>query len=485
MSRRSPVSTRRLTWGATFLGVLVFGLRAALTSLSFMLPGGSILGWSSTPARHCLLCSSSSTNNLAVTNHNLTPQEYAVLLASQLPLDAKLGQLVMVQFQGTEASPDVVQMISSQDVGGVIFYAGNIASAQQVRALTGQLQQMAPIPLLTSIDQEGGTVNRLISILGPLPGAAQLANPAQAELRGEQDAKYLHDFGFNLNLAPVVDVGTANAQLWDRTFGSNQDRVAVMAGAYLRGLQQTGEVVGTLKHFPGLGSTTTDPHVGLPILSRSRTDWERIDLEPYRVLLAEQHVSAIMVTHILVPAVDPNLPASLSPTLITGVLRQQLGFNGVVITDDLTMGALSSRWTLPEAAVLAIKAGTDVVTGAANSAMVEEVTGALKQALAQGILSEARIDQAVEHVLELKLQLHLISMPASMQHVGRSNVRPDGLSQVDCPAVSPELSSWPQSACEAQRLQKLFTLDQENARSDAPASTGVPGSPRAPPPQQA
>jgi beta-N-acetylhexosaminidase len=381
-----------------------------------MLPGGTILGWSSTPARHCLVCEPSSAN----THRDLTPQAYATLLAHQLPLDARLGQLLMVQFQGTMATPDVVQMISSQDVGGVILYAGNIESTEQMRVLTGQLQQMAPIPLLTSIDQEGGTVNRLLSIMGPLPAAAELATPAQAERRGQLDAQYLHDFGLNLNLAPVVDVGTANPQLWDRTFGSDPQRVATMAGAYLTGLQQTGDVAGTLKHFPGLGSTTVDPHVGLPVLSHSRATWERIDLEPYRALLANHHVGAIMVTHILVPAVDPNLPASLSPALVTGVLRHQLGFNGVVITDDLTMGALSSRWSLPEAAVLAIKAGVDVVTGAANAAMAAQIIGALKQALAQGILSEARIDEAVEHILELKLQLHLIVVPASTQRVGQS-----------------------------------------------------------------
>ena len=344
------------------------------------------------------------------------------MLTNQLPQSAKLGQLIMAQFQGTGASPDIVQMISSQDVGGVIFYAGNIVAAQQVRGLTRELQRQAPIPLLMSIDQEGGPVNRLFSILGPLPAAANFADPAQAELRGQQDARYLHDFGFNLNLAPVVDIGTANPQLWDRTFGSNPERVATMSGAYLQGLQQTGEVAGTLKHFPGLGSTTTDPHLGLPILTRSRTDWERIDLQPYRALLSEQQVRAIMVTHILIPAVDSKLPASLSPTLITGILRQQLGFDGVVITDDLTMGALSSRWSFPQAAVLAIKAGADVVTGATDAAMVAQITGALKQALEQGTLSEARIDQAVEHVLELKLQLHLISMPATMPAARQSQV---------------------------------------------------------------
>lgn len=369
-------------------------------------------------------------------------------------------------------------MISSQDVGGVIFYAGNFVSAQQIRGLTGELQHQAPIPLLMSIDQEGGPVNRLLSILGPLPAAASLADPTQAELRGQKDASYLHDFGFNLNLAPVVDVGMANPQLWKRTFGSNPEQVATLAGAYLQGLQQSGEVAGTLKHFPGLGSTTTDPHMGLPVLHRSRADWERIDLAPYRELLSKQQVRAIMVTHVLIPTVDPTLPASLSPTLITGILRHQLGFGGVVITDDLTMGALSSRWSLPQAAVLAIKAGADVVTGAADVAMVTQITGALKQALEQGTLSEARIDQAVEHVLELKLQLHLISMPAP-ETGGQSRV--DQGSMAEHSVLGAELTSGMNSA-ETPVGSRRVPPERGLARSGEAAGGGETPVPRGPPP---
>jgi beta-N-acetylhexosaminidase len=219
--------------------------------------------------------------------------------------------------------------------------------------------------------------------------------------------------GFNLNLAPVVDVGTTNPQLWERTFGSTPTQVTTLAGAYLAGLQQSGEVAGTLKHFPGLGSTTTDPHFGLPILHRSRADWERIDLEPYRVLIGQQQVRAILVTHELIPTIDPNLPASLSPTLITGVLRQQLGFQGVVIDDSLTMGALIDRWTMTQAAVLAVKAGADMIIGPYSPETVQELKNALQGALSQGTLTRADIDQAVERDLTLKLEMHLIPMPAS------------------------------------------------------------------------
>jgi beta-N-acetylhexosaminidase len=226
-----------------------------------------------------------------------------------------------------------------------------------------------------------------------------------------QDARILQQIGVNLNLAPVIDVGSANPQLWDRTFGSNPEKVATLAGAYLAGLQHSGAVTGTLKHFPGLGSTTVDPHVGLPILSRTRAQWEDVDLAPYRALLQAQTVRAIMVTHELVPAVDKSMPASVSPALIRGVLRQELGFNGVIITDSLTMGALSARWTMPQAAVLAVTAGSDLLIGPYTPDTLAESEAALKQAVSQGTLSPAQIDQAVEHDLALKLRMHLIPMP--------------------------------------------------------------------------
>jgi beta-N-acetylhexosaminidase len=219
--------------------------------------------------------------------------------------------------------------------------------------------------------------------------------------------------GFNLNLAPVVDVGDANPQLYMRTFGSDPSQVATMAGAYLSGLQQSGQVTGAPKHFPGLGDTTTDPHVGLPVLHRTVSDWESIDLAPYRTLIAGHQVRAILVTHELVPAVDPNLPASLSRALITDVLRHQLGFNGVVITDSLFMGALLGHYSMTQSAVLAIAAGADLLIGPYNPQSTQAIKDALAQALHQRVLTLSQIDAAVTRVLTLKLEMKLIPMPRS------------------------------------------------------------------------
>jgi beta-N-acetylhexosaminidase len=267
------------------------------------------------------------------------------------------------------------------------------------------------VPLLTSIDEEGGVVNRFSSLRGPLPSAASLTSLAEARQQGEQQATLLHDYGFNLNLAPVVDVGTRNPQLWSRTFGSSPARVSAMASAYLEGLQQGGQVTGCLKHYPGLGDTTTDPHLGMPVLNRLRADWERIDLAPYRTLLSHDDVRAIQVSHEMIPAVDPNLPSSLSHRIITGALRHELGFSGVVITDSLYMGALNQRWSVSQAIVLAVAAGADMVIGPYAPQMVQDAKNALRQALSTGVLTRTGIDTAVQRILTLKIRMGLIRLP--------------------------------------------------------------------------
>ncbi len=397
---------------ALVLGVIALAVRAGFASVAFMLPGGSILGWSQLPQAHCVLCHLPQPTGTAQANHPLTPSQYAALLVQQLTLDQEVGQLMLAQFVGTTVNPDIVQMINAEGVSGVLYFSSNIRSPAQLRALNAQLQSMASIPLLISVDQEGGTVNRFLNVLGPLPGASDLKTTTQAQQRGVQDASYLHDYGFNLNLAPVVDVGTSNPQLAGRTFGSTPDRVTQMAGAYLAGLQQSALVTGVLKHFPGLGSTTTDPHIGLPILKHTRDQWEQLDLAPYRALLATEDVRAIMVTHVMYPLIDPTYPASLSPAMIDGVLRGELGFQGVVVTDSLYMGALNQRWSVPQAAVLAIKAGADLVIGPYNPQLVQQTKDALEQAVSNGTLSKARIDLSVQRVLTLKIQMGLIPLPS-------------------------------------------------------------------------
>jgi len=443
-SRRVPPWLARV---ALVVAVLAVALRPGLASASFMAPGGDIAGWSRLPVARCSLCQPSTTAGHAAQPAQArppTPAEYAATLADRLSLDDALDQMMMVQFTGLEPTPDVIQMVNQQGAGGVLFFGGNIATADQIRATTTQLRRIAPVPLLMTVDQEGGPVNRFQSIAGDLPAAATLATPADATARGKQDSDILHRYGFNLDLAPVVDVGTANPELAGRTFGDTPERVAAMAGAYLSGLQASGSVAGTLKHFPGLGATVTDPHIGLPILNRSRAEWEATDLAPYRLLLQGGDVRAIMVSHEMLPALDPNLPTSLSPAVVSGVLRDELGFDGVIVTDSLYMGALNVRWSIPQAAVLAVEAGSDLLIGPYNPQIVSDTRDALKQAIASGAITRERITASVRRILTLKIQLGLIPMP--QQAGGSATATPTPSPSPQTSAASPGDALLPRKA---------------------------------------
>jgi beta-glucosidase-like glycosyl hydrolase len=407
---------RWLTGMLLSVALILIGVRAGVASTAFILPGGEIPGWSKLPPTVCKLCLPTLTTGPG--QQPLTQSQYATLLTQNMSLDDKLGQLMLVQFVGHTATPDAIRMINQQGAGGVLFFGLNIDDANQVKALTAQVQSVASIPLLIAVDQEGGPVNRFTTIVGELPSASSLTSPDQARARGQQDAGYLHDLGFNLNLAPIVDVGVSNPQLAGRTFGSDPARVATYAGAYLDGLQQENHVTATLKHFPGLGATSTDPHLGLPVLNRSRQDWERIDLEPYRELLDQHDVRAIMVSHEMIPALDKDYPSSLSPATVTGVLRDELGYQGVIVTDSLYMGALNVHWSVPQAAVLAVIAGADLLIGPEGPQTVKLTKDAFHQALDSGKLTQTRIDQSVQRVLLMKIKMGVIPMPASSQATG-------------------------------------------------------------------
>lgn len=190
-------------------------------------------------------------------------------------------------------------------------------------------------------------------------------------------------------------------------FGRDPNTVATYAGAYLDGLQQN-NVAGCLKHFPGLGAITSDPHAGLPTVNRSLANLENIDLAPYKLMIQKNHPAMIMSTDVLMPAIDPTMPAELSQKTINDLLRNQLGYNGVVITDGLYMQGISEKWSLNQASVLSIIAGDDLVEGPYSSSQVASVVAALKQAIQQGKLTMERINQSVQRILLMKVQYGII-----------------------------------------------------------------------------
>ncbi|HEX8732982.1 MAG TPA: glycoside hydrolase family 3 N-terminal domain-containing protein [Ktedonobacterales bacterium] len=339
---------------------------------------------------------------------------YLNSLVSHMTLDEELGQMIMMGFSETQMDDSLAYQIQQLHVGSAILYAFNIKTTPQVKALVSGMQADATIPLLIATDQEGGMVNRMASIEGLTPTAAMIGatgDPSKAFQRGQADAAALAQVGINLDLAPVVDVlQTSGGDIQTRAFGSTPGVVTTMAGAYLNGLQQSGQVAGTLKHFPGLGDVPVDPHATLYTLTRSRPDLERIDWAPYRALFATGKVYAVMSTHIIVAAVDPTAPASLSQPVLTGILRDDLGFNGVVITDGIYMGSLA-KYTLAQIAVDAIVAGNDIICSTYSIQSTEEIISVLRQAVASGKISKARIDASVRRILLLKIRLGLLPMP--------------------------------------------------------------------------
>jgi beta-N-acetylhexosaminidase len=184
-----------------------------------------------------------------------------------------------------------------------------------------------------------------------------------------------------------------------------------MAQAYLQGLQQSGKVSGTLKHFPGLGDVGVDPHLGVPDLYRSKSDLEAIDWAPYRALIQQGNVHAIMVTHEIVHAIDSSIPSSLSHKIVTGILRNELGFQGVILTDSLTMEGITAYYTEAQAAAVAVEAGSDLLMGATTTADVASMIQGIRQAIDSGEISQQRIDDSVRRILMLKYQMGLLPIP--------------------------------------------------------------------------
>ena len=349
----------------------------------------------------------------------ITPQDYINLIVNHMTLDQKLGQMMIVQFVGPDYGLDISTMITQYNVGAVLIFTANnnIVSKPQLRGLIQQMQRNSSIPLAVAIDQEGGTVDRLASLDGTRPSATSIGQSndlSKATAAGVRDANDLASYGFNLNLAPVVDVNNVyNSQLYLRTFGTNSTLVTQMAAAYLQGLQASGKVLGTLKHFPGLGDVAADPHNTVPHLTRSLSQLEAIDWAPYRALIQQGNIHAIMVTHEIVNAVDTSKPSSLSYKLVTGILRNQFGFNGVIMTDSLTMEGITAYYTEAQAAAMAVEAGSDLLMGASTPNQVANMINGIKQAMASGEISQQRIDDSVRRILMLKYDMGLLHIPTT------------------------------------------------------------------------
>jgi beta-N-acetylhexosaminidase len=350
-------------------------------------------------------------------------KELAQIYVSHMSLDEKLGQLFMVQAQTWNDSantPDTMYMLNQLHAGGIIMYAIQMNSLDQTRGDIQAMQKNASIPLIVSTDEEGGLVERVQKIFGDRPGALDTFNTGKvsnATKLGDGVARDLQKLGINADLAPdmdVLQVDNASSYMDTRTWGYTPQSVIDYGGAYLRAVQGDNEIA-CLKHFPGLGAAKTDAHTSLPVINSSKDKIYSTDLAPYRYLLSSDNPlnmpGMIMTTDLLMPALDPTLPAELSPSIITGILRNQFHYDGVVITDALWMDGIAKKWNLVQASIMALNAGDDMLLGAIGSDQMVMVLNGLKSALQDGQLSMARVNQAVTRIIALKFQYHILHAP--------------------------------------------------------------------------
>ena len=327
--------------------------------------------------------------------------------------DADLvGQMLMSGFDGLTPTPGILDLIQRERVGGVILFSRNIASAEQTLALTSALQRAAResghvAPLLIGIDQENGDVRRLGRWATAFPGAMALAatgSEALAEEVAEASGRELAALGVNINFAPVADVNnnSANPVIGARSFGDDPAHVARFVAAQTRGYQRAG-IAATLKHFPGHGDTATDSHLALPTIPYGRERLRAIELPPFQAGIAAG-AAAVMTAHIALPAItgSPALPATLAPEIIQGMLRDELGFPGVIITDCLGMAAIAKTVGTASAAVQALRAGVDIALISCREDPKRAALIAVRQALADGSLSRPGLVPGAERVLALK-----------------------------------------------------------------------------------
>jgi beta-N-acetylhexosaminidase len=318
----------------------------------------------------------------------------------------KIGQLFMVGFLGTSVTPDLASFIKEYKPGGIILFSRNLESVEQVVDLTNGLQACSPhAPLLISIDQEGGRVSRLpkgFTIFPPCDllgrsGSTELAYAAAATV-----AKELRAVGVNMNMAPVLDVNSNpdNPVIGDRAFGATPDVVCELGMATAAGLQGN-KVVACGKHFPGHGDTNVDSHKELPVVEALRERLEAVEFPPFRRAV-EQGVGAMMTAHVLYRALDSELPATLSPTIITNFLRQELRYDGVVLTDDLEMRAIIDHYGIEDAAVRAVLAGCDVLLICKDRDREVAAFKAVEQAMEAGAISPERLNLSVARITRLK-----------------------------------------------------------------------------------
>ena len=342
-------------------------------------------------------------------------------------LDYWIGRMLMIGFRGFSVSENdhILRDLQEYHVGGIILFdydvpsrtpIRNIESPTQVKTLIEELKSSTEVPLLIAVDQEGGRVARLKEARGFLPSrsAAQLnelslRHPDSVSLEYDRQAQQLRDLGFNVNFAPVVDlnVNPENPVIGklERSYSADSEQVTLLARQMLESLRKAG-LTGVLKHFPGHGSSMNDSHLGVTEVTQT---WQPEELAPYRELISSGHAQAIMSAHVFHAEFDSLYPGTLSPYVNKILLRDELGFNGVLFSDDLQMGAIRDQFTLEETLLLALNSGIDVMVFGNNASydpdIVPKVHGIIRNAVLKGEVQEDRLKSSAKRIERLTSEL--------------------------------------------------------------------------------
>ncbi len=324
----------------------------------------------------------------------------------ELTLEEKIGQMLCFAFHGTEYNEQLKTLIEKHHVGSIICFAHNISTIEQISTLNYKMQAQSKIPLFIGLDQEGGMVRRVINDIVYLPGAMALSagKPEDISELNYETMKDLKSIGFNINFAPVGDVNNnpLNPVINSRSYSDNASIVSEYATNAALGMQQA-LILPTMKHFPGHGDTAVDSHLGLPIVDKTIEDIEKCELIPFMKAI-NQGVEGIMISHILYSQLDRNYPASLSYNIVTGLLKQKLGFKGLVITDSLTMSAIWGKYTIKEIVKNSINAGDDIIMFCGKADLEEQklIIETFKELVINKEIPLSIIDEAVGKILQLK-----------------------------------------------------------------------------------
>ncbi|MDY3874858.1 MAG: glycoside hydrolase family 3 protein [Megamonas funiformis] len=343
-----------------------------------------------------------------IKQENLTIDEKVDKTVASMSKTEKIGQMVMIGIQGTKVDDDSLYMLNQYHMGGVILFDRNMESPEQVKQLTSDLQAQSneKVPLFIGIDEEGGDVVRMAEKLTPPPSQKEIGSTGdieQAKTWAIKTAKSLKDMGINVNFAPVADVGSNDK----RSYSTDANTVIDFVRAATKGYQQE-NIIYSLKHFPGIGKGKVDSHIDSSSIDVVKEVLMTEDILPFKTIIDENEPNDyfILVSHLKYPALDEEYPASLSSKIMTDLLRNELGYKGIIITDDMEMGAVANHNDFRSIGVKAVKAGADIVLVCHEYEHQQEVYLGLLDAVNSGEISQERIDESVKRIIKVKL-LHL------------------------------------------------------------------------------